>query len=80
MSKRATYNVTESRKIKLERLAINASVKLERTVTWTELLTYIIDNHSKELFEDFIASEIEKKKQNDEIEKATKMYNLPRPK
>ncbi|WOB89103.1 hypothetical protein P3L44_10165 [Providencia sp. PROV175] len=40
MSKRATYNVTESRKIKLERLAINASVKLERTVTWTELLTY----------------------------------------
>ncbi|WP_220271217.1 hypothetical protein [Proteus mirabilis] len=53
---------------------------MERTVTWTELLTYIIDNHSKELFEDFIENEIEKKKENDELEKATKMYGLPRQK
>ncbi len=28
MAKRTTYNVTEERKMKLERLAINASVKL----------------------------------------------------
>ncbi|WP_437890169.1 hypothetical protein [Phytobacter sp. V91] len=56
MAKRTTYNVTEERKMKLERLAINASVKLGKTITWTEILGYLIDNYSKDAAEDLMSS------------------------
>ncbi|MEY8709175.1 hypothetical protein [Mangrovibacter phragmitis] len=56
MAKRTTYNVTEERKMKLERLAINASVKLGKTITWTEILGYLIDNYSKDAVEDLMSS------------------------
>ena len=56
MAKRTTYNVTEERKMKLERLAINASVKLGRTITWTEILGYLIDNYSKDAAEDLMSA------------------------
>ncbi|MDI5829594.1 hypothetical protein MJN51_35715, partial [Salmonella enterica subsp. enterica serovar Kentucky] len=46
---------TEERKMKLERLAINASVKLGKTITWTEILGYLIDNYSKDAAEMRIA-------------------------
>lgn len=56
MAKRTTYNVTEERKMKLERLAINASVKLGKTITWTEILGYLIDNCSKDAAEDLMSA------------------------
>ena len=56
MAKRTTYNVTEERKMKLERLAINASVKLGKTITWTEILGYLIDNYSKGAAEDLMSA------------------------
>ena len=56
MAKRTTYNVTEERKMKLERLAINASVKLGKTITWTEILGYLIDNYSKDSAEDLMSA------------------------
>ena len=56
MAKRTTYNVTEERKMKLERLAINASVKLGKTITWTEILGYRIDNYSKDAAEDLMSA------------------------
>lgn len=56
MAKRTTYNVTEERKMKLERLAINASVKLRKTITWTEILGYLIDNYSKDAAEDLMSA------------------------
>ena len=56
MAKRTTYNVTEERKMKLERLAINASVKLGKTITWTEILGYQIDNYSKDAAEDLMSA------------------------
>ena len=56
MPKRTTYNVTEERKMKLERLAINASVKLGKTITWTEILGYLIDNYSKDAAEDLMSA------------------------
>lgn len=56
MAKRTTYNVTEERKMKLERLAINASVKLGKTITWTEILGYMIDNYSKDAAEDLMSA------------------------
>ncbi|EPA4277431.1 hypothetical protein ACQ3XQ_004871 [Escherichia coli] len=56
MAKRTTYNVTEERKMKLLRLAINASVKLGKTITWTEILGYLIDNYSKDAAEDLMSA------------------------
>lgn len=56
MAKRTTYNVKEERKMKLERLAINASVKLGKTITWTEILGYLIDNYSKDAAEDLMSA------------------------
>ena len=56
MAKRTTYNVTEERKMKLERLTINASVKLGKTITWTEILGYLIDNYSKDAAEDLMSA------------------------
>ena len=56
MAKRTTYNVTEERKMKLERLDINASVKLGKTITWTEILGYLIDNYSKDAAEDLMSA------------------------
>ena len=56
MAKRTTDNVTEERKMKLERLAINASVKLGKTITWTEILGYLIDNYSKDAAEDLMSA------------------------
>ncbi|ETO41241.1 hypothetical protein [Morganella sp. EGD-HP17] len=60
--KRKTYNITEDRQIKLERLAINLSQKIEKQVRWSELLTYIIDKYSKIATEDLIYEYEEKQK------------------
>ncbi|EOD1046811.1 MULTISPECIES: hypothetical protein [Enterobacteriaceae] len=57
MAKRTTYNVTEERKMQLERLAINASVKLGKTITWTEILGFLVDNYAKDAAEDLISQE-----------------------
>ncbi|MBJ8882429.1 hypothetical protein [Citrobacter freundii] len=57
MAKRTTYNVTEERKMQLERLAINASVKLSKTITWTEILGFLVDNYAKDAAEDLISQE-----------------------
>lgn len=53
--KRKTYNITEDRQIKLERLAINLSQKIDKQIRWSELLTEIIDRYSKEAVEDLIS-------------------------
>ena len=42
--------------MKLERLAINASVKLGKTITWTEILGYLIDNYSTDAAEDLMSA------------------------
>lgn len=55
MTKRKTYNITEDRQIKLERLAIDLSAKTGKKIRWTELLTYMIDSYSKEAAEDWKA-------------------------
>ena len=55
MAKRATYNVTEERKLRLERLAIVTSVKIGKTVTWTEIIGFLIDNYAKDAADDLTA-------------------------
>lgn len=60
--KRTTYTLAESKKIKIERLAIDASGKVGRTIKWTEIMSYLVDNYAKEATEDIISKEILKKK------------------
>ena len=51
-TKRKTYNITEERQLRLERLAIEISGKTGKAVRWTELLTFLIDAYAKEAAED----------------------------
>ncbi|EBS2330126.1 hypothetical protein DPT14_04105 [Salmonella enterica subsp. enterica serovar Telelkebir] len=60
--KRTTYTLAESKKIKIERLAIDASTKLGKTIKWTDIMSYLIDNYAKEATEDIISKEELKKK------------------
>lgn len=48
MANRTTYNVKTEQKIKLERLAIEASVKLNRSVKWTEIMEVLIKELAKD--------------------------------
>jgi len=54
-NRRKTYNITEERQLRLERLSIEISSKTGKTVKWSELLTYIIDKYAKEAAEDWKA-------------------------
>jgi len=64
--KRKTYNITEDRQIRLERLAIDISSKTGKTVKWSELVTYLIDNYQKEAAEDMKSVLIKEKQKNSE--------------
>lgn len=64
--KRKTYNITEDRQIRLERLAIDISSKTGKTVKWSELVTYLIDNYQKEAAEDMKSALIKEKQKNSE--------------
>ncbi len=46
--KRTTVSITEQRRMKLERLAIDATIKTGKTVKWTDLVNYLIDNYADE--------------------------------
>lgn len=50
--KRATYNVTPERREKLEKLAIQTSIKVKRTVKWTELVSHAIDYYADDSAKD----------------------------
>lgn len=54
-TKRKTYNITEERQMRLERLAIDLSTKTGKTVKWSELLTFMIDSYAKEAAKDWEA-------------------------
>ena len=53
-AKRKTYNITEERQIRLERLAIDISNKLNRQVRWTDIMTHLIDHYAKDGAEDIL--------------------------
>lgn len=61
---RKTYNITADRQIRLERLAVDVSHKVGKTVKWTELLTYMIDKYDKEAAADLLSEETIKNKQS----------------
>ena len=57
MAERITYNVKIDQKLKLERLAIEASVKIGRSVKWTELMETLIQELAKDAQEIIIHRE-----------------------
>lgn len=52
--KRATYNVTSKRRDMLEKLAVQTSVKVKRTVKWTEIVSHAIDYYAEDSAKDII--------------------------
>lgn len=50
--KRTTMAVTAERKMKLERMAIDASQKAGTQISWTDIVNHLIDDYSKEATEE----------------------------
>ena len=46
--KRTTVSITEQRRMKLERLAIEATMKTGRSVKWTDLVNFLIDHYAED--------------------------------
>ena len=59
-NQRATYNIKMEKKLKMERLAIEASLKIGRTIKWTELMDVLVTEFSKDAQEMIIHREKEK--------------------
>ncbi|MDG6882802.1 Uncharacterised protein [Phocoenobacter uteri] len=53
-AKRTTYNVTKKRKDRLEMLAIRASIKANRTIKWTEIVSHAIDYYAEDSVADIV--------------------------
>ncbi|MRN39296.1 hypothetical protein CRG49_006665 [Neisseria sp. N95_16] len=43
-----TYNINIEKKMKIERLAMEASLKIGRTVKWTELMDILVTEFGKD--------------------------------
>lgn len=52
--KRTTLAVTIERKLMLERIAIDASQKAGKQITWTDIVNYMIDNQAKDAAKELI--------------------------
>ena len=58
-NERATYNVKLDKKLKIERLAMEASLKVGRTVKWTEIMDTLVNEFGKDAQEMIIHKETE---------------------
>lgn len=52
--KRTTMAITAERKLKLERMAIDASQKAGKQITWTDIVNKLIDEHAKDAVDSLI--------------------------
>lgn len=57
-----SYNIKVDKKMKIERLAIEASQKIGRTVKWTEVMEVLVDEFGKDAQAMIIHREKEKEK------------------
>lgn len=60
MKETTTFNIKLDKKMKIERLALEASFQIGRTVKWTELMNVLIDEFAKEAKESLIQQEKER--------------------
>ncbi len=54
--KRTTMAITAERKIKMERLAIDASQDAGASIAWTDIVNYLIDNYAKDAAKDVVSN------------------------
>lgn len=52
--KRTTVSIVEKRRLKLERLAIEATNEIGRSVKWTDIINQLIDEYSDEAKKDIV--------------------------
>ncbi|WP_440053032.1 hypothetical protein ACSLBF_20310 (plasmid) [Pseudoalteromonas sp. T1lg65] len=57
---RTTISIPIEKKLELERKAIEVSYKTGRSVTWTDIVHYMIDNYQNMAKQDLIEEEEEK--------------------
>ena len=55
-----SYNIKNDKKLKIERLAMEASLKVGRTIKWTELMDILVTEFGKDAQEMLIHREQEK--------------------
>jgi hypothetical protein len=55
-----SYNIKIDKKLKIERLAMEASLKVGRTIKWTELMDILVTEFGKDAQEMLIHREQEK--------------------
>ncbi|TXP98729.1 hypothetical protein [Escherichia coli] len=51
-NKRTTISISQEKKLRLERMAIEASHATKTSITWTDIVNYLIDSYAKEACED----------------------------
>lgn len=51
MKSTASFNIKIERKIKIERLAMEVSLKIGRPVKWTEVMNVLVDHFAKDAVE-----------------------------
>ena len=56
VAKRTTVAIVAERKLKLERLAIDASHTTGKPISWTDIVNYLIDNYAKDAIQDIMHS------------------------
>lgn len=59
---RATYNIKAEKKLKIEKAAIELSVKIGRPIKWTEIMEVLIDNFYKDACDVILTREKENNK------------------
>ncbi|MCI7352832.1 MAG: hypothetical protein SPE06_04855 [[Actinobacillus] rossii] len=64
---RSTYNIKSERKLKLERAAIELSVKLGKPIKWTEIMEVLIDNFYKDACDVILTTEQQRQIEEDII-------------
>lgn len=50
--KYTSVRITEEKKLMLERLAIDTSYATKKSIKWTDIVNYLIDNYAKEAAQD----------------------------
>ncbi|MDK4529088.1 hypothetical protein QG053_04730 [Kingella kingae] len=58
-----SYNIKIEKKIKIERLAMEASMKVGRTIKWTELMDILVTEFGRDAQQMIIKRESEKTKE-----------------
>lgn len=54
--KRTTVSINGDTRLRLERLAVNATIKAGRSISWTDIVHYLIENYADDAAKDLAHS------------------------